>query len=165
MKTCIRLFLLITLLSMVMLHRMAEAQRVYQLTVLLKNGARISGKLLHCREDSLRVSNQRDSAFIDLPVSDIRSIRVRGQLGIVKVLTGASVGVAAGSILGMVLRSPSDCQGCYSRGPEESGFVDVAIAGLFIGGITGAIIAESERKFKINGDQMQFAVFRDYVKE
>ena len=144
---------------------MAEAQRVYQLKVLMKNGVRISGKLLHCLEDSLRVSNHRDSAFIDLPVSHIRSIRIRRQLGIVKVLTGASVGVAAGSILGMVLKTPSDCQECYSRGPEESGFVDVAIAGLFIGGITGAIIAESERKFKINGDRIQFAVFRDHIRE
>ncbi len=141
----------------------AEAQKIIQLKVRLTNGNRVCGALLRSGQDSLLISDRRNSRRIDLGVSEIQSIRVQGTVKTVNVFIGASTGAAAGAILEMVLQSPLNCQECHLLEPEMAGFGDIAVLGLFVGGVTGALVGEPGKRFKIHGDRIQFGLFLDYI--
>ena len=161
MKTKTWLFIFVLLVTLL---RIAEAQKIYQLKIIRTNGSRVHGSFLYSKQDSLFISDRRNSCRIDLGVSEIQSIRVRGTVKVENVFIGASNGAAAGAILEMGLKSPSNCQECPLLEPKMAGFGDIAALGLLVGGV-GAIVGESGMKFKINGDRIQFAVFRDHVRE
>lgn len=146
----------------VTLIRVAQAQEIYQIKVILKDGNRVYGSFLYSKQDSLFMFDHRNSRRIDLGVSEILSIRVRGRKKVANVFIGAALGAEAGAILKMVLQSPLSYQE-HLLEPEMAGFGDVAMLGLFVGGVTGAIASESGAKFKIHGDRLQFGLFLDYI--
>lgn len=165
MKTQTLLFLFVLLFLLLTLIHVADAQGEFELRVRLKSGNRISGTLVYCKQDSLTISNRRSSKPIDLGVSEIQSIQVRGNGKVVNILKGACAGATAGAMVGQVMKVQTDRHEHYFLGPEMARFADVGTIGLFVGGITGTIMSESRKKFKINGDRTRFELFRNHVRE
>ncbi|MBX3238822.1 MAG: hypothetical protein KIT80_08580 [Chitinophagaceae bacterium] len=156
---------LCTLLFMIFLSSMVNAQKKLFVRVFDQSGKKISqGHIVAVTDSSLHLNVKRKGA-VDLMVTDIGKIKTKRPAGR-NIWIGALAGVGAGAIIGGISHQPSE-DVYFKTTLAEDILVGALVIGPLIGAAVGGVIAllNNPKIFIIKGSIENWKDFQSHAEE